>query len=168
MALLVQFVSTTVEKFEQLTQKDAGTLYSLNNGHLYKGDTLVNNVQIVSTFPETGINHTLYIHHGNGEMRYYEDGYGYIVITRPFITEINDSSTHNQTASAAAVKTYVDTKTSETLVFSTYIEFPVSGKSSTLYIDKGANKTYRYDEDSSSYYVVGSDYNDITVINGDF
>ena len=107
---LVKFVSTTLEKYQALTIKDAGTLYSLNNGQLYKGDTLVNNVQIVSTFPEAGINHALYINPSNGEIRYYEDTYGYINVTRPFVVEINESSTHNQIASAAAIKSYVDTR----------------------------------------------------------
>lgn len=110
---LVKFVSTTLDRYQSLTKKDAGTLYSLSNGQLYKGDTLVNNVQIVSTFPEAGINHALYINPSNGEIRYYEDNYGYINVTRPFIVEINENSTHNQIASAAAVKNYVDVKQSD-------------------------------------------------------
>lgn len=42
--------------------------------------------------------------------------------------------------------------------------FPRPGESDSLYIDIGANKVYRWDEASSNYIVVGSDYMDITEI----
>lgn len=48
----------------------------------------------------------------------------------------------------------------------TYLNFPAIGKSNVLYIDTQANKCYRWDDIGLKYFVVGSDYNDIKVING--
>ena len=46
----------------------------------------------------------------------------------------------------------------------TYLNFPSTGDESVIYIDKTANKTYRWDDNSLKYYVIGSDYNDIELI----
>lgn len=43
--------------------------------------------------------------------------------------------------------------------------FPNVGKVNAVYIDSENNKTYRYDTDTNTYYVVGSDYEDIKIIN---
>ena len=48
----------------------------------------------------------------------------------------------------------------------TFLEFPSVGKSSTLYVDKSANKTYRWDEELFRYLCVGSDYEDVEIIDG--
>ena len=45
-------------------------------------------------------------------------------------------------------------------------DFPNQGDPEILYIAKNENKLYRWDEASESYYVVGSDYNDIASITG--
>lgn len=45
------------------------------------------------------------------------------------------------------------------------LDFPAIGESGVIYIDKTANITYRFDTDAKVYYVVGSDYNDIKIIN---
>lgn len=164
---LVKFFDTTSEKYNALEAKDTNALYFLENGQLYKGDVLVTNVQLVSAFPLIGIKNTLYINASTEQLKYY-DGSKYVNLSRPFVTEINEESTDGQIPTAAAVRNYVDSKTGETLVFSTYIEFPVSGNENTLYIDESANKTYRYSAESGSYYVVGSNYEDIKIINGDF
>ncbi|WP_343274586.1 hypothetical protein [Ligaoa zhengdingensis] len=50
--------------------------------------------------------------------------------------------------------------------YGSYLEFPVVGNIYVMYIDTGTNKTYRWDADALKYYVVGSDYNDIKIING--
>lgn len=46
------------------------------------------------------------------------------------------------------------------------LDFPSVGNEKVLYIDKKANKTYRWDDSDLKYYVIGSDYNDIKIING--
>jgi hypothetical protein len=46
------------------------------------------------------------------------------------------------------------------------LEFPNVGNSSVVYLDKAANKAYRWDEDNLKYYCVGSNYEDIKIING--
>lgn len=51
-----------------------------------------------------------------------------------------------------------------TVVRDTYLNFPAIGDESVIYIDKTANKTYRWDDNSLKYYVIGSDYNDIELI----
>ena len=46
-----------------------------------------------------------------------------------------------------------------------HFAFPNVGRPATLYIDKKNNKTYRYDTASGHYYIVGSDYEEIAIIN---
>lgn len=48
----------------------------------------------------------------------------------------------------------------------TFLEFPSVGKSNTLYVDKATNKTYRWDEELFRYLCVGSDYEEIDIIDG--
>lgn len=43
--------------------------------------------------------------------------------------------------------------------------FPNIGISSVIYIDKAANKTYRFNQTNNTYYCIGSDYSDIKIIN---
>lgn len=45
-----------------------------------------------------------------------------------------------------------------------YLEFPSIGNESVIYIDKTANRTYRWDDTDFKYYVVGSDYHEIELI----
>ena len=50
--------------------------------------------------------------------------------------------------------------------FNNRYEFPSIGKPNMIYVAKDENKTYRFDEDSLTYYCIGSDYNEIEVIQG--
>lgn len=54
----------------------------------------------------------------------------------------------------------------EYLPFDSRFHFPNIGDASVLYGDTTGNKLYRYDPDDGKYYCVGSDYNDITAIDG--
>ena len=49
-----------------------------------------------------------------------------------------------------------------------FLDFPVLGQDSAVYIDKTAGKIYRWDSSGLKYYVVGSDYDQIKIINGNF
>lgn len=49
--------------------------------------------------------------------------------------------------------------------YNDHFDFPNVGRPATLYIDKKNNKTYRYDTASGHYYIVGSDYEEIAIIN---
>lgn len=49
---------------------------------------------------------------------------------------------------------------------STTQEFPSVGNELCLYIAENENKLYRWDDTTIKYYCVGSDYNDIKIING--
>lgn len=54
----------------------------------------------------------------------------------------------------------------EYLPFDSRFYFPNIGDVNVLYGDTTENKLYRYDPDDGKYYCVGSDYNDITAIDG--
>jgi len=45
-------------------------------------------------------------------------------------------------------------------------EFPNIGKPNVLYIDKGGNGTYRWDDVARKYYCIGKDYTQIRCIDG--
>ena len=49
-----------------------------------------------------------------------------------------------------------------------FLDFPVIGQNSAVYIDKTAGKIYRWDSSALKYYIVGSDYEQIKIINGNF
>lgn len=49
-----------------------------------------------------------------------------------------------------------------------FLKFPTVGNKNTLYIDTTLNKLYRFDETNLKYYTIGSNYDDIKVIDGNF
>lgn len=61
-------------------------------------------------------------------------------------------------------------KTASTIVkeltFNNRFEFPSIGRSDLMYVATDENRTYRFDEESLTYYCIGSDYNEIEVIQG--
>lgn len=61
-------------------------------------------------------------------------------------------------------------KTASTIVkeltFNNRFEFPSIGRSDLMYVSTDENRTYRFDEESLTYYCIGSDYNEIEVIQG--
>lgn len=52
------------------------------------------------------------------------------------------------------------------LTFNNRFEFPSIGKKDMLYIATDENKLYFFNEDSLTYYCIGSDYNEIEAIQG--
>lgn len=50
------------------------------------------------------------------------------------------------------------------LTFNNRFEFPSIGKSGLMYVATDENKTYRFDEETLTYYCIGSDYNEIEEI----
>ncbi len=48
----------------------------------------------------------------------------------------------------------------------TYADLPSVGSETLFYIVKADNRMYRWDADDLAYYCIGSDYNDIKIING--
>ena len=50
--------------------------------------------------------------------------------------------------------------------YASRFEFPNTGTEAVLYIDTADNKTYRWSAGELKYYCVGSDYNEIEIING--
>ena len=49
---------------------------------------------------------------------------------------------------------------------SSYLDFPAVGEDNHLYIDTSENKIYRYKSSVLHYVIVGSDYNEIEIIDG--
>ena len=67
----------------------------------------------------------------------------------------------------ALLKEYISS--SSNLIVQQYdslYKFPNVGKESVLYIDKETNRSYRWDDTNLKYYFVGSDYEEIEVIDG--
>ena len=54
--------------------------------------------------------------------------------------------------------------TAQVVTRDSYLNFPSIGSESVIYVDKTANKSYRWDDNDLKYYVIGSDYNDIELI----
>lgn len=50
--------------------------------------------------------------------------------------------------------------------YETRYQLPNVGREDAIYIIKSENKTLRWDTATNKYYVVGSDYDDINIING--
>lgn len=45
-------------------------------------------------------------------------------------------------------------------------DFPAIGEQNHIYISTTENKTFRWNDEDMKYYCIGSDYNDIKIING--
>lgn len=82
---MLQFKYGTLEKYENLEQKDPDVLYFLDNHTLYKGDSLISTVKTISEdFPEIpaeDMKETYLISLKTGEMRYITKDLKYINIT---------------------------------------------------------------------------------------
>ena len=52
------------------------------------------------------------------------------------------------------------------IVCDNYLNFPAIGRAGFLYIDAGSNKLYYWLEDELRYFCIGTNYEDIKIING--
>ena len=50
--------------------------------------------------------------------------------------------------------------------YANHLQFPITGEKDVLYVTTEENKTYRWDENDTKYFCVGSDWEEIDVING--
>ena len=50
--------------------------------------------------------------------------------------------------------------------YDSHFNFPNLGKINTIYISESENRTYRWDEENLRYYCVGSNYDEIEIIDG--
>lgn len=108
-------------------------------------------------FPETGKEFVLYIAEDN-IYRWDNTSSSYKKMT------VSDA---DLSLKIQEVKDYVDEKV-ESLHYTadTHLSFPLTGDSKTIYIATNENKTYRWDDTDLKYYCIGSNYNDIDVIDG--
>lgn len=92
----VKFKYGTWQKFQQISEKDPGTLYFLDNAEVYKGDMLLNSIRAVwnsstiygptdeNGFPITTIpamRNKFFISLNNGEIRFVDDDLDYVSVT---------------------------------------------------------------------------------------
>ena len=56
----------------------------------------------------------------------------------------------------------------EIVTANSYLDFPLIGSKDKLYIDKANNNTYRYDETQLKYYIIGSDWQKIDLIDSNW
>ena len=64
------------------------------------------------------------------------------------------------------LKKYIKDSSDIVKPYSSIYEFPGIGKEKILYIDLSTDTLYRWDDINVKYYCIGSDYNNIKVING--
>jgi len=90
-----------------------------------------------------------------------------------FVTEIIEKDynnlNHKPTINGVEVvgqKTSLDLNISEIFSATSIYGFPNIGSINNIYVDTTNNKAYRWDNRNLKYYIVGSDYNDIKIING--
>ncbi|MCD7999045.1 MAG: hypothetical protein LUH21_17660 [Clostridiales bacterium] len=103
MSYNILFKYGTKEKFDALTVKDTNTLYFLDNGKLYKGNTLYSGgYEIVPSLPEKGIQGILYINSTNLSVSFW-DGNAYQNVVPPITQTIDENSTDDTLATAKAI-----------------------------------------------------------------
>lgn len=67
------------------------------------------------------------------------------------------------------LKTYIDNLVAGSIVQEdSFLKFPTIGSEQAIYIDTTTNKVYRWSNTELKYYTIGSDYNDIKIIDGNF
>lgn len=63
------------------------------------------------------------------------------------------------------IKDLIGKSNDTVLEYTSSIQFPTVGKINTIYIDMNGNKIYRWDDDNTKYYCIGSNYEEINLIN---
>lgn len=69
-------------------------------------------------------------------------------------------------ALVAELKNYISDSCDLIHQYNSIYEFPSTGDEKQLYLDVSTNRIYRWDNTAIKFYCVGSDYNNIEVING--
>lgn len=63
------------------------------------------------------------------------------------------------------IKDLIGESNDTVLEYASSLQFPTVGKINTVYIDMNGNKIYRWDDDNTKYYCIGSNYEEINLIN---
>lgn len=63
------------------------------------------------------------------------------------------------------VKNLIKTSENPILEYASSLQFPTTGEEGKIYVDMAHNKLYRWDDTNIKYYCVGSDYENINIIN---
>lgn len=105
----VLFYAVTAAQYAGITTKDSNALYFITDGNrIYKGGVpYTHPVEVVTTFPTSGLTGTLYVHKTTYEAKVW-NGTAWSMISLPVVTSIGTSPTNTQLPTAQAVKTYVD------------------------------------------------------------
>lgn len=78
----------------------------------------------------------------------------------------NSSSSSDTNVCFGAVEIYTSTGSGGTMTVKSIAALPNIGDRNIIYIVEEENKTYRWDSVEAKYFVVGSDYNEIKLIDG--
>lgn len=62
----------------------------------------------------------------------------------------------------------VESASNKVQTYNTLANFPTTGDKNTIYIETETNKAYRWDDENIRFYCIGSDYNQIDIIDGSF
>ena len=99
----VKFKYGTWENFQEIQNKDPGTLYFLDNSHVYKGDQLLTNVKTVwngsyeigttddngfPDIPDESLRECYIISLENGEIRFVDSDLEYVYITELVLNNV--------------------------------------------------------------------------------
>lgn len=79
---------------------------------------------------------------------------------------VNPSSSSDTNVCFGAVEIYTGGGSGGVMTVSSIAALPNLGDRNIAYIVENENKVYRWDSTNAKYYVVGSDYNEIKLIDG--
>lgn len=103
----VKFLTGTYAQYKGLAAKDANTIYFIDNGQIYKGETsYTNQIEVVDNLPVTMVAGKVYVNTTDKSVTYY-DGAASTVIAPETVATIGDSTADTALASVKAIKDFV-------------------------------------------------------------
>lgn len=103
----VKFLTGTYAQYKGLTAKDANTIYFIDNGQIYKGESsYTDQVIVTDSLPSTMVAGKIYINTTDKSVTYF-DGTNSTSIVPEIVTSIEDSTTADSLANVKAIKDFV-------------------------------------------------------------
>lgn len=103
----VKFLTGTYAQYKGLTSKDANTIYFIDNGQIYKGETsYTDQIEVVDSLPVTLVAGKVYVNTTDKSVTYY-NGTASTVVVPETVATIGDSTADTALASVKAIKDFV-------------------------------------------------------------
>jgi hypothetical protein len=103
----VKFLTGTYAQYKGLTSKDANTIYFIDNGQIYKGETsYTDQIEVVDSLPITLVAGKVYVNTTDKSVTYY-NGTASTVVVPETVATIGDSTADTALASVKAIKDFV-------------------------------------------------------------